>query len=72
MGGHCEQMSIIRECLCCHELGAISQKMLDCGNDIDCETMRAYRDIKLIHIQIIIHSHLANSHHCYYLMHVIN
>ena len=38
MGGHCEQISISRECLHCHEVGAISQKMLDSGNEVDCIT----------------------------------
>ena len=31
-------MSISKECLCCHEVGAISQKMLDSGNEVDCIT----------------------------------
>ena len=47
-------MSINRECLCCHEVGAISQKMQDGGNDVDCETMRAYGYIKIdLHLIIL-------------------
>ena len=45
--GPCEQMSISRGCLCCHEVGAISQKIQDSGNDVDFETMSAYRDIRI-------------------------
>ena len=56
----CEQRSISRESLCCHEVGAISQKMLDSGNDVDCEAMRAYRNIKIYsYSNISIRYHLA-------------
>ncbi len=40
-------ISTSRECLCCREVGAISQKIQDSGIDVDFETMSAYRDIKI-------------------------
>ena len=37
-------MRVSKECLYCHEVGAISQKMLDSGNEVDCTIdLRVYR-----------------------------
>ena len=57
-------MNISRECLCCHEVGANSQKMQDNGNDVHTETKGAYMDIKI--------SSYSNNSICHSVIIIIN